>query len=83
MDKKCENIAAFFSMLDRWDRAEGAVSFVNGWPPAEIRNISDARLLMYERQWRKARGLWAAVGFSRLHLILRGPNVTDPASEKR
>jgi len=35
------------SMLDKRDRDQGAVSVVNGWPPAELMKSSDERLFAY------------------------------------
>ena len=54
MEKETERAAAFFSMLDRWDRAEGAVSVVGWWPPAELMSSSDERPFASKRDGERA-----------------------------
>ena len=56
MKARDDRIAAFFSLLDRWDRVEGAVTVVNGWPPAELMSSSDERAFASKRDGERVDG---------------------------
>jgi hypothetical protein len=43
-----EQAIAVFSILDSWDRAGGAVSVDNGWPPAELLERSGERPIVLD-----------------------------------
>lgn len=80
MNARVSELLALLSMGDRKSRAEGAVSVYRGRPPAESILSSDERPLLIREGQERVAVVWVVGIPGSLHLILRGPNVTNPYS---
>lgn len=74
--KTDERLAAFFGLLDKWRRAEGAASVsITSWvEPKEGSRVPAVRLCRINNQGMRGE-VWRLGAGDRLHLIIRGLNV--------